>query len=30
MNEPMSTHFGFRDVAESDKARLVGEVFTSV
>lgn len=30
MNEPMTTHFGFRDVAESDKARLVGEVFTSV
>lgn len=24
------THFGYRDVPESDKARLVGEVFTSV
>jgi demethylmenaquinone methyltransferase/2-methoxy-6-polyprenyl-1,4-benzoquinol methylase len=30
MNEPRTTHFGFRDVAEADKARLVGEVFTSV
>ena len=25
-----TTHFGYRDVAEADKARLVGEVFTSV
>lgn len=25
-----TTHFGYRDVPESDKARLVGEVFTSV
>ncbi|MBO9664473.1 bifunctional demethylmenaquinone methyltransferase/2-methoxy-6-polyprenyl-1,4-benzoquinol methylase UbiE [Dokdonella sp.] len=24
------THFGYRDVPEADKARLVGEVFTSV
>lgn len=30
MSETPTTHFGFRDVAESDKARLVGEVFTSV
>ncbi|MEO7431010.1 MAG: bifunctional demethylmenaquinone methyltransferase/2-methoxy-6-polyprenyl-1,4-benzoquinol methylase UbiE [Dokdonella sp.] len=30
MNEPRTTHFGFRDVAEDDKARLVGQVFTSV
>ncbi|MGB0135362.1 bifunctional demethylmenaquinone methyltransferase/2-methoxy-6-polyprenyl-1,4-benzoquinol methylase UbiE [Dokdonella sp.] len=30
MNKPSTTHFGFREVAESDKARLVGEVFTSV
>ena len=25
-----TTHFGYRDVPETDKARLVGEVFTSV
>ena len=25
-----TTHFGYRDVPESDKARLVGEVFSSV
>ena len=25
-----TTHFGYRDVPESEKARLVGEVFTSV
>ncbi|ANB18419.1 bifunctional demethylmenaquinone methyltransferase/2-methoxy-6-polyprenyl-1,4-benzoquinol methylase UbiE [Dokdonella koreensis] len=25
-----TTHFGYRDVPEGDKARLVGEVFTSV
>ncbi|MEO5560101.1 MAG: bifunctional demethylmenaquinone methyltransferase/2-methoxy-6-polyprenyl-1,4-benzoquinol methylase UbiE [Dokdonella sp.] len=30
MNEPRTTHFGYRDVAEADKAKLVGEVFTSV
>jgi demethylmenaquinone methyltransferase/2-methoxy-6-polyprenyl-1,4-benzoquinol methylase len=30
MNEPRTTHFGYRDVAEADKARLVGEVFSSV
>lgn len=30
MSEPKITHFGFRDVPEADKARLVGEVFTSV
>jgi demethylmenaquinone methyltransferase/2-methoxy-6-polyprenyl-1,4-benzoquinol methylase len=30
MDEPRTTHFGYRDVAEGDKARLVGEVFTSV
>ena len=30
MSSPNTTHFGFRDVAEGDKARLVGEVFTSV
>jgi demethylmenaquinone methyltransferase / 2-methoxy-6-polyprenyl-1,4-benzoquinol methylase len=30
MNKSATTHFGFRDVAEGDKARLVGEVFTSV
>lgn len=30
MNEPRTTHFGYRDVSEADKARLVGEVFTSV
>ena len=30
MNEPNTTHFGFREVGETDKARLVGEVFTSV
>lgn len=27
---PQRTHFGFRDVDARDKARLVGEVFTSV
>ncbi len=27
---PGTTHFGYRDVPEADKARLVGEVFTSV
>jgi len=30
MTKPSTTHFGFREVAEDDKARLVGEVFTSV
>ena len=30
MSEPRTTHFGYRDVPEADKARLVGEVFTSV
>ena len=30
MNEPGTTHFGYRDVPEGDKARLVGEVFSSV
>lgn len=30
MIEQRTTHFGYRDVAEADKARLVGEVFTSV
>jgi len=30
MSEPNTTHFGYRDVPEADKARLVGEVFTSV
>lgn len=30
MSEPHTTHFGYRDVPEADKARLVGEVFTSV
>ncbi len=30
MEKPGTTHFGFRDVPEGDKARLVGEVFTSV
>jgi demethylmenaquinone methyltransferase/2-methoxy-6-polyprenyl-1,4-benzoquinol methylase len=30
MSEPGTTHFGYRDVPEGDKARLVGEVFTSV
>ena len=30
MTDPQTTHFGYRDVPESDKARLVGEVFTSV
>ena len=31
MNEPNNTtHFGFREVGEADKARLVGEVFSSV
>ncbi|MFI4970285.1 MAG: bifunctional demethylmenaquinone methyltransferase/2-methoxy-6-polyprenyl-1,4-benzoquinol methylase UbiE [Lysobacterales bacterium] len=30
MSDPQSTHFGFRDVPEADKAKLVGEVFTSV
>jgi demethylmenaquinone methyltransferase / 2-methoxy-6-polyprenyl-1,4-benzoquinol methylase len=29
MTDP-TTHFGYRDVPERDKARLVGEVFTSV
>jgi demethylmenaquinone methyltransferase/2-methoxy-6-polyprenyl-1,4-benzoquinol methylase len=29
MNES-TTHFGYRDVPESEKAKLVGEVFTSV
>ena len=28
--KPGTTHFGYRDVAEADKARLVGEVFSSV
>lgn len=30
MSESPTTHFGYRDVPEADKARLVGEVFTSV
>lgn len=30
MSEPRTTHFGYRDVPETDKATLVGEVFTSV
>lgn len=30
MNEPATTHFGYREVAESDKARMVGAVFSSV
>jgi demethylmenaquinone methyltransferase/2-methoxy-6-polyprenyl-1,4-benzoquinol methylase len=30
MNEPRTTHFGYRDVPEGEKAKLVGEVFTSV
>lgn len=30
VNESRTTHFGYRDVPEVDKARLVGEVFTSV
>jgi demethylmenaquinone methyltransferase/2-methoxy-6-polyprenyl-1,4-benzoquinol methylase len=30
MTDPQTTHFGYRDVPEADKARLVGEVFTSV
>mgnify|MGYP001191725297 CR=1 FL=1 len=30
MTEPGTTHFGYRDVPEADKARLVGEVFSSV
>lgn len=30
MSESQTTHFGYRDVPEADKARLVGEVFTSV
>jgi len=30
MSETPTTHFGYRDVPEGDKARLVGEVFTSV
>jgi len=30
MSDPETTHFGYRDVAETDKARLVGEVFSSV
>ena len=29
-SEHRTTHFGFRDVPESDKAGLVGEVFSSV
>ena len=29
-HDPSTTHFGFRDVQADDKARLVGEVFTSV
>jgi demethylmenaquinone methyltransferase/2-methoxy-6-polyprenyl-1,4-benzoquinol methylase len=29
MSDP-TTHFGYREVAESEKSRLVGEVFTSV
>jgi demethylmenaquinone methyltransferase/2-methoxy-6-polyprenyl-1,4-benzoquinol methylase len=28
--KPGTTHFGYRDVPEADKARLVGKVFTSV
>ena len=30
MSETPTTHFGYRDVPEADKAKLVGEVFTSV
>ena len=30
MDKPNTTHFGFREVGENDKARLVGEVFSSV
>jgi len=30
MSETPITHFGYRDVPEADKAKLVGEVFTSV
>ena len=30
MSKPNTTHFGFREVGENDKARLVGEVFSSV
>lgn len=30
MSESPTTHFGYRDVPEAEKARLVGEVFTSV
>jgi len=30
MTQEKTTHFGFRDVAESEKARKVGEVFHSV
>lgn len=30
MNESPTTHFGYRDVPEGEKAKLVGEVFTSV
>jgi demethylmenaquinone methyltransferase/2-methoxy-6-polyprenyl-1,4-benzoquinol methylase len=30
MNDPQITHFGYRDVPATDKARLVGEVFSSV
>ena len=30
MDESRTTHFGYRDVAEADKAKLVGEVFSSV
>ena len=30
MSKQNTTHFGFREVGENDKARLVGEVFSSV
>ena len=30
MKDPATTHFGYREVPATDKARLVGEVFTSV
>ncbi len=30
MTDPEKTHFGYRDVPAADKAKLVGEVFTSV
>jgi demethylmenaquinone methyltransferase/2-methoxy-6-polyprenyl-1,4-benzoquinol methylase len=30
MDDARRTHFGYRDVPEADKARLVGEVFSSV